>query len=255
MNETVILSCLFFLFFSSVSMAQELPFPENTKEIVGTKFLDPKENQKEEPVAEDSNVKEFTASKESHDNRQDSTFSILWNPFSYLSLVVPKWGLQVGWILSKNWSIEPEYQSGSFGLAISKFDVGKISEKNIILPFRRYIGNSFNLRFGPGYHSLEVDLGDKWLSKVSREKLHLNLVKISAYVINLGFGNRWQLDNGISLGADWFEISIPVHTKMDEQITQHIPDENDRKNALNALKVLRYFPSTTVFKLQLGYAF
>lgn len=102
---------------------------------------------------------------------------------------------------------------------------------------------------------MDITLGDDLLSKISREKLQVELVKTSAIVWNLGIGNRWQFDNGITLGSDWLEISVPLKTKMKEHVSPLFKAEGDRKTATRILKILRNFPSMTAFKLQIGYTF
>jgi hypothetical protein len=83
----------------------------------------------------------------------------MWSPYSYLALVLPKSGFQAGYLFNEEWSVEPEYQSGSFGYGLSSFNMAEISEKLYTVPF------------------------------------------------------HWQFDNGITVGADWIDISIPVYVE------------------------------------------
>lgn len=249
------LSTLFSLIAASSALADEPSLLEKSKleiEKLSDNAISMGQKSKEK-IAETKKV--VFGTRTSLDNRKESFLSLLWNPYSFLSVVLPKWGLQIGYVFNEQWSLEPEYQSGSFGWGLAKFDVGKISEKNYLVPARMYIGNSFNFKFGPGYHTLNIDIGDKLLSKLTRQDLHLEIVDISAYVLNLGLGNRFQFDNGITVGADWFDISVPLVTQLNEKASPYFSDANERDKFLKTINLLRNFPSMTIAKIQVGYTF
>lgn len=149
----------------------------------------------------------------SRDNRKDSFLTLNLSPFVYLSYPLPKSGLQVGWVVNEAWTVDPEYLSGSFGFDIAKISIGEISESLISLPLRYFPGNNFNWKFGGTYRKLTVVLGNTILEKIVNRPKSLDLLEYKFYSLNLGFGNRWQLNNGITLGADWLDINIPLSVK------------------------------------------
>jgi hypothetical protein len=223
----------------------------NTVEIISEAVKSVGDNVEETAIKV---IKKLTPPKTSRENRSESTITILWNPMSF-ALPLPATGFQVGYLFNEEWSLEPEYQSGAYEVSFPIAEIGKIDEKIYLLPFRWYSGNSFNLKFGLSHRKLGVEIGDSLLASLNREMLHLNLVNISSYNLNFGVGNRWQFENGITLGADWFDINIPVITSMDEQVSKFLSNSNDKKTLEKAINLLRYFPPVTFLKFQIGYTF
>ncbi len=190
----------------------------------------------------------------SRDNRRDSFLSLNLSPFVLLSYPLPKSGLQVGYIVNESLTIDPEYLSGGYGFAVAKLNIGEISDTIISLPVRYFPGNSFNFRGGVSYRKLSATMGDSIVSKIAERPAHLDVLEITSYAVNLGVGNRWQFDNGITLGADWIDINIPVYSERKEIITKYIKDKKDKKYVSNAITILSAFQLTAV-KLQMGYTF
>ena len=169
-------------------------------------------------------------------------------------MLLSKSGFQVGWVVNEAWTIDPEYLSGSFGFDIAKISIGEISESLISLPLRYFPGNTFNWKFGGTYRKLTVVLGDTILQKIVNRPTALDLLEYKFYSLNLGIGNRWQLNNGITLGADWLDINIPLSVKRNEIITTFITDENDKKNVRRGIDLLTAVQFTAL-KFQIGYTF
>lgn len=190
----------------------------------------------------------------SRDNRGESILTINWSPFVLASFPLPKSGYQAGWIVNEAITLDPEFLSGGIGFSISKLDIGKISDSLIIIPIRYFPGNSFNYKVGGTYRKLAVVLGDSILSKIINRPAHLDLLEYKSYSLNLAFGNRWQLNNGITLGADWVDVNIPLSVQKNETITTYITDESDKKNVKNGIEILTAVQFTSL-KFQIGYTF
>ncbi|MEN9811101.1 MAG: hypothetical protein RLZZ488_2668 [Pseudomonadota bacterium] len=202
----------------------------------------------------DKTVEMVKKERTSRDNRKDSFLTLNLSPFVYFSLPLPKSGFQIGWVINEGWTVDPEYLSGSFGFDVAKISIGEISETLISLPLRYFPGNNFNWKFGGTYRKLTAVLGNTILEKIVNRPTTLDLLEYKFYSINLGLGNRWQLNNGITLGADWLDFNIPVSVERNEIITSYITDENDRKNVRRGIDILTALQFTAL-KLQIGYTF
>lgn len=190
----------------------------------------------------------------SRDNRKDSLLTLNWSPFVLASFPMPKSGFQAGWVASESVTIDPEYLSGGIGFSLAKLDIGKISDTLITLPMRYFPGNSFNTKVGATYRKLSVVIGDSILSRIINRPAHLDLLEYKFYSLNIGLGNRWQLDNGITLGADWIDLNVPFSAKKNEAVTSYITDENDKKSVKTAIDILTAVQFTAL-KFQIGYTF
>jgi hypothetical protein len=190
----------------------------------------------------------------SRDNRKDSFLTLNWSPLVLASFPLPKSGFQAGWVASESVTIDPEYLSGGIGFSVAKLDIGKISDTLITLPVRYFPGNSFNTKVGGTYRKLSVVIGDSILSRIINRPAHLDLLEYKFYSLNVGLGNRWQLNNGITLGADWIDLNVPLSAQKNETITSYITDETDKKNVKTAINILTAVQFTAL-KFQIGYTF
>ena len=226
---------------------------DKTKTIISEDDEDDKEQLNKSKDVKNPTKKEHKT-RSSKQNRKDSLLSLLYIPFNP-GIIFPKSGFALSYFFNHTYVLEPQYLSGGFSLKLSSLDLGNVKETLLLLPLRWYPNtNSFNFKFGVGRRTYSVEFGDELLSKYSNIP-HFTALKIENYIIHLGLGNRWQFDNGITLGADWIDLYIPVSSgKSDENISQYF-DNDDKANFNDAVTVLRYLPTISVVGLYLGYTF
>jgi hypothetical protein len=195
--------------------------------------------------------------RDSAKNRTDSEVSLFYIPFSTGVVLPSKTGFSATWILSSTSSLEAEYLSGSYGLSFSKLDIATFSEKIISAKYRWYTGNSFNLFLGGGERKYKFSVGNDLLAFATNQPFSsFPSLVVENQVMVLGLGNRWQYDNGFTLGFDWLELIIPVGKgRIENSTLDNFKDEKDRDNTEKFLKLLRYAPTVTVLKIALGYTF
>lgn len=198
------------------------------------------------------------ALNEGRERRGKSSFFVLAS-YSPFDLIIPsKYGLTLGYIQDADRTWELEYLKGSVSVPFIVKDLGEMKDERLSLIKRSYYGgNSFNFGYGLSYHRFSISLGDDMLSRVSGGSYpSIDLLEIQTLGFYLGVGNRWVLDHGITLGVDWFSWSQPVYElSRKDGYLDYATNEEDRKNADNALKLVTYFPRFAVFKMQAGITF
>jgi len=195
--------------------------------------------------------------KTSRDNRAASTLSLFYEPVN-LGIVLPtKSGWAATWIFNEDWALEGEYLSGSYGIGISGIDLVDVSERLVLGKVRWTFGNSLNSSVGFGSRSYRFTLGSDTLAKITDYNVAaLPSLRVENEFFSFGIGNRWQWNNGLTLGVDWLEVILTAgRGTIDDRVTGYLKDENDRKNAHEALNYLRYGPTFNALKIQLGYTF
>ena len=195
--------------------------------------------------------------RDSEKNRADSKASLFWIPFSSGLVLPSKTGFSATWIRDSSSSFEAEYLSASYGLSFSHLDLAMFSEKIVSLKYRMYTGNSFHWFAGVGQRSYKFKIGDDLLALATKQAFPtIPVFVVENQVITLGLGNRWQFDNRFTLGFDWFELLIPVgRGRIEDDTLDFFANEGDRDKTETFLKFLRYGPTFTALKLQLGYTF
>ena len=212
-------------------------------------------NTEEEIAAEKVHNKLET--RDSRKNRADSKATLFFIPFSSGIVLPAKTGFSATWIWDASSSLEAEYLSGSYGLSFSHLDIAMFSEKIVSLKYRTYAGNSFNWFAGFGQRTYKFSIGDDLLAFATKQTLpSIPVFIVESQVVSLGLGNRWQFDNRFTLGFYWFEHHIPGgRGKLEDDTLAYFANEGDRAKTEKFLKLLRYGPTFTTLKLQVGYSF
>ncbi len=202
-------------------------------------------------------VKKVIGPKTSEDNRSASRFSLFWEPFGFGPLMPVKSGWAAAWLLNADWTLELDYFAGGYGVKISQIDVLTITEKLITANARWYLGNSFNLRFGFGQRRYKFSLGDDFLAKITADEItYFPALEVQNEIITLGLGNRWQLDNGVTLGCDWLDLHLTTgQGRIQSKVLSYVKDESDRDDVSKLLRYMRYGPSFDVLRFYVGYTF
>lgn len=195
--------------------------------------------------------------RDSLQNRADSNLSLFYIPMSLGYVLPSKKGFAASWIINSKLMIEGEYLSGSYGLSLSLIDVALFSEKIYSGKFRWYPGNSFNVFAGLGQRNYKFTLGSDLLAIATDQMVTaFPTTVVENQVLVVGLGNRWQFDNGFTLGFDWFELIVPIgRGKVDDEALAYFANEKDKEITKKALRFFRYAPTINALKLQLGYTF
>lgn len=199
-----------------------------------------------------------TKRSRSTDIRASSEFTASYMG-SIFGLAVPfKHGPVFGWIIDENWTIEASYFTGSLSFGTSFISVGSFSENLIAVQARYYPRNTFNWIFGFSRQSYRANLGSSLISGLSGGNIpgDVDVLAVSTIGLQIGFGNRWQWDNGFTLGVDWVVLNFPFQTlKTDAPFLDYVTNPNDRQTVEDVIRVMKFFPTGALTKVSLGYTF
>jgi hypothetical protein len=191
--------------------------------------------------------------KTSEDNREikHGTIALGYQP---LTLWIPgKLALSYTHLFNKKWATEFEYATASKSASIGGEDIGKLSEKRMVLQARYFTGNSFNLMFGVFSNDLKAELSGSIISSITTAD---DLLRVETQGITFGIGNRWQFDNGLSFGVDWFRINYAsFKNKVTDKVSEHLTDQDDKDDLEDTIDKLKNIPTLVLFGLSLGYSF
>lgn len=160
----------------------------------------------------------------------------------------------------RNAQYEIQYLRASFSVPFLVDDLGSITEQRLALIKRNFTKDSnFNWYYGISYHSLEVHLGNEYLSALapsSQQIPNIDVLKIEALGFDLGLGHRWYFENGITFGIDWIGWSQPlISLKKQNYFSDVATNQEDKDNAEKLMTAGTYLPRFSVLKLSLGYSF
>lgn len=190
--------------------------------------------------------------------REQSRHQIL-GTYSLLDTWIPsKWGASYAFTPSPRGSWEIEYLRGTLSIPFIIEDFGKITDQRLSVFYRSYSDrNSFSFLYGINYSSFKAQLGIDYLSTVSGGNVgQVDLVAIETLGLTWGVGNRWQLNNNVLIGLDWFTIYIPVITlESQADFLSANASEKRKEEIRDALDVIERIPTFAALKFQLGIAF
>lgn len=153
-----------------------------------------------------------------------------------------------------DWAFELEHSFGSVGLGLASVDLAELEEKRTTLIIHRYVGNSFHWDFGPYHHDTRARAG----RNVRKEMVETEVASfgVKGFGVAFGLGNRWQWDNGFTLGIDWLRLNIPlVVTENDNKIVKYISDEGESDDVKTVIKYFSRVPTFSLLGIRLGYSF
>lgn len=198
---------------------------------------------------------EPVSSPTTEENRDHTNVTASYTVFS-TGLILPKRGPALSYVSSKRWTFELAYLSGDVELGYHGLSVASFKEELYLAEARYYPGNLINLFFGLGERRYSLDLGSDELSRIAPDAPNSPVLEVRNQVAEFGFGNRWQWERGFTLGIDWLALLIPVGKgSVDAPFLDYIEDEDTRNDTKSVLKILRYIPTFTAFKLHLGWTF
>lgn len=175
----------------------------------------------------------------------------LWTPMKY--------GASLGYLQDANKTYELDYLRGSLGLSFKGINLISFEETLVLARWRWYADmNSFNLSFAFGERRYTFDLGDDVFEDAPGVPFNTayKVAEIRNWVVTSGIGNRWQFDQGFTLGVDWFELIVPIgQGQTHSRLYDAMEDSGAKRNLKRVFSVLRYGPTFNAFKVQLGWAF
>ncbi len=174
-----------------------------------------------------------------------------------VGLAIPtKYGLSAAWIVNDWMTLEASYFTGSWSLSLPFIDLGGLSETVIAANGRFYLGKSFNFIGGVGYQSYDASIGSSILSRIPNAPPNIDVLSTRSLGLQLGFGNRWQFENGFLIGVDWLLLNFPMaNLGSSTDVLNYVNNQGDRERIEDAIRFMQYFPTGAAAKLSLGYSF
>lgn len=175
--------------------------------------------------------------------------------YQFLSTWLPsKKTISYTHIFNEKWSLEGEYSWSTISFPVVGIDLGEIKEQRYTLQARRYLGNSFHFTFGAVLSDFKARLGSDFLDDMGNEIR--SDFKVENIGITAGMGNRWQWQNGVTVGIDWFRMNMPLfETELDDNVLKSIPGGEDQDEVKKVIRVLNRLPSFVLLGVNLGYTF
>lgn len=189
--------------------------------------------------------------------REKKKHGVLFN-YSYLDLWIPsKWGFSYAYAYNKSQTFELEFLQGGISSPIIIDDLGSITDQRFTLGYRSYDNNnSFHAIYGIYYSKIKASLGPAFLATVSGDSSAFNVVDIQNLGLTYGLGNRWQLENNLTYGIDWFVINLPIlNLKKDSPFVDQTQSQSKKDDVENAIKFFNKIPTITLLKLSIGLSF
>jgi hypothetical protein len=188
--------------------------------------------------------------KRSMDLRDDSFGTVAVGYQLFTTWIPSKWTASYTQNLSRYWAIEGEYSKGSLSLPVVGFDIGEVTEQRATVQARYFPGNSFNWSFGLLYQKGKAELGGDIPAVGSYE-----FFEMENFGATLGFGNRWQWENGITLGIDWFRVNQPLFGKWENDGVVKKLNSDDASDVKKIIRAFNTLPTFVLLGFQIGYTF
>lgn len=146
----------------------------------------------------------------------------------------------------------------SINQTIGDANVASMTEQKITF-LNRHLSNhsGFNWFYGLSYATLESRLGKEYINSLPPGTTHdPDLLQVDVLALDIGFGNRWYFDSGITLGVDWLGVTQPLATlKKKESFTDQTSSQSDKDDVEKFINIMTSFPRLYTLKVQLGYSF
>lgn len=166
-------------------------------------------------------------------------------------------GLSAEYLPNDHWSLGLAFSEASLGLGTFGVDVASVKETLKVFEARYFIGtSSFHIPFGFGQREIRAQLGNEYLSKISGNASHLDVLMIRQNLLHAGLANRWYADGGFTVGVDWLQLYVPVGDAAIEAPYLRSSAGEERKNDVEKiLRIFEYIPHISMLRLHAGYSF
>lgn len=156
-------------------------------------------------------------------------------------------------IYTKDISYEFEYAHSKKELDTAGVELGTVDETRYSLLVKYYLTDTFYLAMGPYINELTIDL-----SKEIRDAAgvaNTQDVEVSTLGVAFGIGNRWQYENGLTVGIDWLRINQPTGIYHVNNSALKDLEEDDKDDVKRTGRILRTMPAFTYLGVNVGYTF
>lgn len=191
---------------------------------------------------------------DSGENRENSSLGF---DFGYAPVSFPLPGtksVSVYYNANLNWQIGLEYAWTTLGLTALSFEIGEVKETNKSIIARYFPSNSFNWIMGYGQRDVKVKLPGDLFDLVTHDYNNI-LTHTKTEFAQVGFGNQWQWNNGVTFSIDWLTINVPFSAEVKSSADRYANSEADAEHIRRAEKILSWYPQTWIFEIKAGFAF
>jgi hypothetical protein len=182
----------------------------------------------------------YEGSSEHH--RMDKQY-VLTGETGFSVGAIPSGGANAGYYLDRNSVVQASYAGGSLKL----IDFSLRTKTGSVL-YKRFLGNSFYFRAGPGYREIELQY-DNWLNSTFLKSNGYKDVGVSrSLVADVAIGNQWQWEN-FTLGCDWIGAMVPVADLgsrintdgLSDADKRDVNDQWDKLQKITSLQAIRFY--------------
>jgi len=148
--------------------------------------------------------------------RQDMSYELIAQPVGIGPATTFSNAVTFGYFLEPNSLLELEYLKGqSFVFLGDLFDSLKKDVQTIGIYNKKFLGNTFYLRYGVNYRTVDYRYSSaNWFNSTSSEEYSF---KATTFAMSLGLGNQWQWGSGFTLGCDWLSLEAPFGTQLSSE--------------------------------------
>lgn len=182
----------------------------------------------------------------------DKKMNVMFD-YGLINLPFPSsYGLEANLFLTKGFALGLDYQRSTIPLDFYFFDIGNLSESNLVLQSRLYAGKSFNFLIGMGRRKTSLNLPLSYFDLFTGNDHPVS--ELQATILRLGVGSKWTYKEKYRIGIDWIHLDIPVATQTNRSASQYA-DPEDAENVERAEKIMRWYPSGVIAQFKIGIAF
>lgn len=145
--------------------------------------------------------------------RQNMDYELLAQPVGWGPAATISNAMTLGYFLEPNSVLELEFLKGRSAVFFGDFfDSLKKDVQTIGVYNKKFLRNTFYLRYGANYRSVDYQYSSaNWFGGTSAEEYAF---KGTAFAVSLGLGNQWQWQSGFTLGCEWLAIEVPFGTQL-----------------------------------------
>jgi hypothetical protein len=184
------------------------------------------------------------------DLREDSFGTVMLGYRLFTTWIPSQWTASYTQNFSRYWTVEGEYARGSLSADFFGVDLGEVTEERVTLQARHYPGNSFNISFGLLYQKGSAELG----ADIPKTPV-VNAFEMENFGVTAGLGNRWQWENGITVGVDWIRINQPLFNQWENDAVLKYVSASDARHIKRIMRNFNTLPTFVVLGFAVGYTF
>ena len=154
---------------------------------------------------------------------------------------------------SQDHALEYEFATGKKQLDVNSVELGDLTEYRYSLLWKYFLKNSFHVSFGTYFNQLDFEVGEN-VRDVDGNAIDEE-IKVMTYGLSVGIGNRWQWDNGFTLGVDWVRVNQPVGDYSENTSVSKRLSEEDQDDLKKVGRMFRNMPTFMYLGISAGYSY